>query len=184
MSSNPCIKCKEHCCIGPIGTFITIHDAKRISDFTGKKMKEFCVFDNISKDPHFQRYLVKNKDHSYFKISKTGKILHLKSKPNDECIFLKDKQCTIHGARPLVCKIFPIGYKFDGSLCYFEEDEYCGFMDKDMEITCKNIGMTIEEVKKVVAQHLKEVEEYKKYEKYFLDGKNVEEVWEVISKNK
>ncbi len=179
---HPCVKCKEHCCIGPVGTFITIKDAKRMSDFSGMKMDEFCVFANISKDKVFQDYLIKTKDHSYFKITDTCKVLQLKSKDNDECIFLKDLKCEVHLARPLVCKIFPIGYNFDGSLCYFEEDEYCKFMHKDINITCKNIGMTIDEIKKIVKQHLEEVEEYKKYEKYFLEGKSVEEVWEIVDK--
>tara|TARA_Y100000034_G_scaffold89941_1_gene108312 strand:+ start:8052 stop:8609 length:558 start_codon:yes stop_codon:yes gene_type:complete len=179
---NPCTKCKEHCCIGPIGTFITIHDAKRMSDYSKLPMNEFCFFGNISKDPKWQKVLMDEKDHSYFKISSTGKILQLKSKDNDECIFLKDFKCEVHPSRPLVCKIFPVGYKFDGSLCYFEEDEYCKFMHEDVCVTCKNIGLSIDEVKKIVKQHLEEVEQYKKYEKYFLEDKSVEEVWEIVSK--
>lgn len=182
MIENPCIKCKEHCCIGPIGTFITIRDAKRIADYTKMPMSEFCFYGNISKDKKWQKELVKDRDHSYFKISDRGKVLQLRARDNGECIFLKDLKCTVHEAKPLVCKIFPIGYRFDGSLCYFGEDSYCKFMDKDIEKTCAKIGLSVNEVKAIVRKHLDEVKEYKEYEKYFLEGNNVEEVWAIINK--
>lgn len=182
MVENSCINCGEHCCIGPVGTFITLRDAERIANFTGIRMNKFCIFAEISKDKEWQKELMKDRDHSYFEISGSGKVLQLKAKDNEECIFLKDRKCSIHEVKPLVCRIFPIGYKSDGSLCYFGEDSYCRFMDKDIKKTCKRIGFTISQIKKLVKQHLKELEEYKEYEKYFIEGKSVEEVWGIIKK--
>jgi len=179
---HPCLKCKEHCCIGPIGTFLTLEDAKRISDFTKKKMSDFCFYGNIASDKKEQEFLMLTKDHSYFEISNTGKILQLRAKKNGECIFLDKLKCKVYDSRPLVCRIFPVGYKKNGKLCFFEEDEYCSLMDKKChKQTAKNIGLSVNEVKRLVKQHVHEIENYRKYEKYFIEGLSSEEVYKKIN---
>lgn len=166
MKSNPCINCKEHCCIGDYGTFATLHDLKRIAEFTEKKPEEFAKYDDICGDLNAQEELMKKKDHSYFEYTNNGKILQLKSKENKECIFLKDNKCEIYPVRPLICKIFPIGFrKNNGELKIFiePEDKYCKFTEKEsLNHILEYLGYTREEALKLINQFLDEVEIFKK----------------------
>lgn len=170
-NKHPCETCKEHCCIGDYGTFLTLRDAERISKQLNQKLEEFCFYGPICQDEEGQKELMEDKDHSYFEYTDNGKVLQLKSKSNKECIFLKDKRCMAYEARPLICRIFPIGFrKIDGKLKIFiePEDKYCKFTEKDCLkhiLTCLNY--TSEEVLILISQFLKEIEEYKEYSKEF-----------------
>lgn len=78
---------------------------------------EFFEFKNIKNN--FTTVSLKNKNYSLFVT------LSLKQK-NNACIFLKNKECTIYSARPLICRLFP-NFKF-----YGEEFSFCK-LDKSAE---------------------------------------------------
>ncbi len=165
LNIHPCVRCKEHCCIGCYGTFITLGDLKRIAKATGKKPQEFATYADISSDPEEQEEVIKERTHSYFEYSKDGKILQLKSKPNGECIFLKDLKCSIYNSRPLICKIFPIGFrktKEGVKLLIEEEDEHCpATAGKSIPDILKFLGFSEKEAMQLITQFLEEIEEYK-----------------------
>lgn len=51
---------------------------------------------------------------------------YLKAKPDGACIFLGPKGCKVHGDRPLVCRIYPLGrtVEADGSERYREVEPH------------------------------------------------------------
>ncbi len=187
MSQNkhPCETCKEHCCIGDYGTFLTLRDADRISKHTGKKIEEFCFYGPICQDPEEQKEVMEDRDHSYFEYCDNGKVLQLKSKENKECIFLEDKKCIVYPVRPLICKIFPIGFRrIDGELKIFiePEDKYCKFTEKNcMKHILNCLNYTSAQALHLINQFLKETDEYKEYSKEF-EEKSPSEVLKSLKK--
>ena len=166
MGSNPCVSCREHCCIGDYATFVTLGDVRRIAKFTGRPPDEFAKYDDICADPEGQEELMEEKDHSYFEYDKSGKVLQLKAKDNGECIFLKDMKCTIYPARPLVCRIFPIGFRKEGDsfrMLVEEEDISCPIAaDGSLSGIFRFLGYDKEKANSLIKQFLEEVEEYRK----------------------
>lgn len=166
MKSNPCVNCKEHCCIGEYGTFATLHDIKRIAEFTGKNSEEFAKYDDICDDHEGQKELMEDKDHSYFEYCDNGKILQLKSKDDGECIFLKDRKCEVYPARPLICKIFPIGFRKRASrikIIIEPEDRYCLVTKKNsLNHILDFLSFTNAEATTLIRQFLDEAEIFKK----------------------
>ena len=106
-----CLNCENHCCIGDYATFLTLNDAKRISEETGIPVDEFCFYAPICADKEGHEELMQSKDHTYFDFSQSGNILQLKANKDKSCFFLKDKKCAIYNTRPLICRIFPFWYK-------------------------------------------------------------------------
>jgi len=166
MKQNPCIKCRYHCCIGDYGTFATIQDIKRIAEYTRKKPEDFAKYDDICSDKEEQEDLMKARSHSYFEYTEDGKILQLKSKKNGECIFLKDMRCTIYSVRPLICRIFPVGFrKRDGmvKILVEEEDRHCPVARKaDIKDILRFLNLTDDKASALIKQFLREVGIYKK----------------------
>jgi len=169
LKSNPCAGCDEHCCVGEYATFLTFGDVKRISSFASLEPDYFCFYGPICSDNEGQKELLESKDHSYFGYGSDGDILQLRAGKGGECIFLKDMKCSIYLARPLICKIFPIGFKkVDGKVELFIEDEdsHCAFTDiKSVDKIHDCLGRTKEESLKLINQFLEEVEDYKKFSK-------------------
>lgn len=54
---------------------------------------------------------------------------YLCKSPNSECVFLKDKRCSIHTHRPGFCRLFPLGrvYHEDGSFSYIIQIHECPY---------------------------------------------------------
>lgn len=163
---NPCLKCKEHCCIGEYGTFVTLGDIKRISKFTKLTPDKFAKYDDICSDPEEQKELMKEHDHSYFEYTDKGRVPQLKSNKKGECIFFKDKKCEIYSVRPLICRIFPIGFRKekDGTRIFIEEeDKYCKITKKNsLNHILDILNMTGAEAAALIKQFLDEIEEFKK----------------------
>lgn len=169
--NNPCKTCKEHCCIGDYGTFLTLRDAERISKHLKKDIEDFCFYGDICQDKQGQEELMKDKDHSYFEYCDNGKVLQLKSKNNKECIFLENKKCVVYPVRPLICQIFPIGFrKINRKLKLFiePEDKYCKITKKEsLNHILKFLGCTKQKALSLINKFLKEIKEYKEYSKDF-----------------
>lgn len=163
-----CDTCKNHCCIGDYGTLLTLHDAKRISKSTGMPVDEFCYYGPICTDKEGQEELMQDKDHTYFDFSDSGKVLQLKARDDGSCIFLKDKKCSVYHTRPLICRIFPLWYKKVSKrtkLIIDDDVGECWIPAPSMQDTFKNLGYTEQEIKSLVKQFQKEIQEYQKYEK-------------------
>lgn len=179
MKSNPCIGCEEHCCIGDYATFVTLGDVKRISAFTSLEPDKFCFYGPICVDKNGQKELLDRKDHSYFEYDSSGSILQLKASKDGECVFLKDMKCSIYESRPLICKIFPVGFRKVNDkieLCIEDEDSHCAFTDiKSVDKIHKCLGRTKKESLKLITQFFEEVDDYKKRSEE-LKKKSVSEV--------
>ena len=39
---------------------------------------------------------------------------YLKNQPDGACVFLTDRECRVHGDRPLVCRLYPLGQTVTG----------------------------------------------------------------------
>ena len=169
LKSNPCVGCEEHCCVGEYATFVTFGDVKRISEFTGLEPDVFCVYAPICSDKKGQKELLKEKDHAYFGYGSDGDILQLRACKGGECIFLKDMKCSIYASRPLICKIFPVGFKKvnDKVELFIEvEDSHCAFTDiKSVDKIHDCLGRSKEESLKLIEQFLEEVDVYKRFSK-------------------
>ena len=87
-----CIKCRR-CCIGEGVVFISAEEVRNI-----------CKFLGIQKEKFVKKYC------SFYK----GRLI-LKSKPNKECIFLKEEGCQIYPVRPSQCRDFPFKWRYEGA---------------------------------------------------------------------
>ncbi len=119
MSKNLCSGC-DLCC-RKYKIYLFPQEANKIA----KKIK-------ISNEKFAEKYLdyylelfnFKNTKNNFFTVTANKKnyllfaTFSLKQK-NNSCIFLKNKECTIYSARPLICKLFP-NFKF-----YNEEFSFC-----------------------------------------------------------
>lgn len=166
---NICSGCTESCCIGDYGTFVTLQDVMRISSYTGMAPAQFAEYGNICDDPDGQKELMEEKSHSYFEYTASGKILKLKSTPDKKCMFLEADSCKIRQVRPLICRIFPLGFrKKKGKITLFmeKEDSYCRVAKKNsVSDVLKFIELTEKEAIQLIKQFLDEVEEYKEAER-------------------
>jgi Fe-S-cluster containining protein len=79
-----CLQC-GHCCRGDGVVRITKRDARHIAAFLDITVQEF-----------YHRYTYPMNDEYW-----------LKDKHNKECIFLEDKRCVVHDAKPQQCKDYP-----------------------------------------------------------------------------
>jgi Fe-S-cluster containining protein len=167
--NNLCSGCTESCCIGDYGTFLTLQDVKRISAYTGLAPGQFSEYGNICDDPDGQKELMEEKSHSYFEYTSSGKILKIKSKHDKRCIFLENNACQIRPVRPLICRIFPLGFrKNNGKITLFieQEDSYCRVAEKNsVPDILKFLELTEKEARQLITLFLDEVEGYKNAEK-------------------
>lgn len=166
---NICSGCTESCCIGDYGTFVTLQDVNRISSYTGLAPAQFAEYGSICDDPEGQKELMEEKSHSYFEYTASGKILKLKSTIDKKCVFLKDGACKIRTSRPLICRIFPLGFrrtKDKITLFVENEDGYCR-MTKTASVQdiLNSLGLTEKEALQLIKQFLDEVEKYKEAER-------------------
>lgn len=111
-----CKNCSNetHCCIfnHDAGfTFVSVNDAYKIAKDTGKNFGEFLDYSTLSKK---SLDALKRDDEMYegalrlSLLDSHNRILRLKKKEDGKCVFLSDKgKCTIYGARPNVCRIYP-----------------------------------------------------------------------------
>jgi len=112
MVKDICSRCPRfiHCCKFDTSgfVFIGIKDAVKISSKFNLKYKDFLEFKQL---PAKTRYLLsRSPKHSEgylrFKQLVKGKLLVLKTRKNNDCIFYDDG-CKIYDSRPLICRIYP-----------------------------------------------------------------------------
>jgi uncharacterized protein len=82
-----CTECGKCCTGGPGYVWITEEEIVEMAEFL-----------NISPDV-FKKTYVRRKDNRYALIEKKSQ--------NYDCVFLKDKKCSIYKARPKQCRTFP-----------------------------------------------------------------------------
>ncbi len=105
---------ESHCCTfdHEAGfTFLTPQDAQRIQKATGKQFLEFVEYTHL---PKKAITALKNDDPAlegairYSQLDSRGRILRLKKKADNTCIFLeKNGKCGIYASRPNICRIYP-----------------------------------------------------------------------------
>jgi Fe-S-cluster containining protein len=113
---NNCKICKRsvHCCIFKKKqgfAFVDIKTAEKIKQKTGKEFFEFLDYSPL---PFKIVAAMKNED-DYLEgsmrvelLDKKNRLLRLKIKDNEHCIFLNDKRrCEIYSIRPNICRIYP-----------------------------------------------------------------------------
>ncbi len=119
MFQNLCSGC-DLCC-RKYKIYLFPQEAKAIAEklkVSGKKFAEKHL------DYYLELFDFKNTKNNFFTATVNKKnyllfvTLSLKQK-NNSCIFLKNKECTIYSARPLICRLFP-NFKF-----YDEEFSFC-----------------------------------------------------------
>lgn len=165
-----CYKAGGGCCRCEI--FLTLSDAKRISEKTGKKVKEFVAF---RKAPKYYSEL--NKDDPEFNfLFRESKLLFMKTDKKRNCVFLGSKGCSIFDVRPRICRLMPFWYERDGKgkvsvfLCKEDniDDENCSVSEKffNEEKVEKSLA-GINETRKSMTETAKlAVKEYAKYNEY------------------
>jgi Fe-S-cluster containining protein len=112
-----CKICKRsvHCCIFKKKegfVFVGIKTAEKIRQETGKRFSEFLDFSSL---PNKIVDAMKNEE-DYLEgsmrfdlLDKKNRLLRLKIKENENCIFLNDKRrCDIYDIRPNICRIYPL----------------------------------------------------------------------------
>ncbi|NQT06361.1 MAG: YkgJ family cysteine cluster protein [Candidatus Omnitrophica bacterium] len=97
MTDFQCLVCGE-CCKWPGFVYISEDDVARMSRHLS--LKEFDFVNRYAEIVHRPR-------------------LNLKTKENGECIFLDDKVCAIHAAKPIQCATFPDQWKIN------DLEKYC-----------------------------------------------------------
>jgi len=108
MAKDICSRCPRHihCCKFDTSgfVFIGIKDALKI----GSKLKDFLEFKKLSaKTKYLLRKAPKySEGYLRFKQLVGGKLLVLKTKKNNDCIFYDDG-CLVYDHRPLICRIYP-----------------------------------------------------------------------------
>lgn len=182
---NHCKICKRsvHCCIFKKKegfVFVGIKDAKRIKIKTDKNFSDFLDYSPLS------RKLVNamKNEGDYLEgairndlLDKQKRLLRLKIKENEHCIFLNDKRrCEIYDIRPNICRIYPFWAMrlLNGKLKVIGHDENtgCGII-KELQTKSgnskENIDLEnvlskkrIEEIKSIMRNIEKENNYYKK----------------------
>ena len=110
-----CSKCPVlvHCCINPPKdgfVAVGIKDAEKIKKETGKPFHEFLDFSMLSDE--MVKDCREDFEGSEGKLRASmfvdNRILRLKVKSNNECIFLdSEKKCSIYHLRPSICSMYP-----------------------------------------------------------------------------
>ena len=100
---EPCASCGGKCC-NRFAVPITHLDVARLVEFTGKKPHEFCSLEdaqNISQNPYPKVFVMEEG-------KLVEKLLVLKRNKNNWCVFFaRSNGCTVHNARPVVCRAYP-----------------------------------------------------------------------------
>jgi Fe-S-cluster containining protein len=179
---NHCKICQRnvHCCIFKKKegfAFVSIKNAEEIKQKTGKKYTEFLDYSPLPKK------IVDAMQHEDFYLEgamriklldQNNRLLRLKIKENEHCIFLNDKRrCAIYNIRPHICRIYPFWTikLLSGKLKVIKHDENpkCGIIkelqkmsgDKtDFEKALKN--KQVKEIKEIMKNIEKENIHYKK----------------------
>lgn len=104
-----------------------------------------------------------------YKQSINSKIPALKTKVNGDCIFLKNKKCSIYNVRPNICRMYPywaINLK-DGKIVIIKHDHEsnCNYLKKTLSIDEKyNLIDTFKKIKLEEKDYKKSINNYS----YFL----------------
>lgn len=158
---NKCLLCskKYHCCINPPSKgYVTVYidEARKIKNKTGLNYNEFLTFKKLPEK-------LADESKADFKgtearlrasIMINNRILRLKTKKNNECVFLnKKKQCIIYRIRPTICRMYPFWFKNEKGkikIVIHSGCEYCGLIDN--KLTKKQLNQLKRTAKKIEKQ--------------------------------
>ena len=165
--ATPCDKCDAKCCKFYTVT-ITAFDLARLVEF---RKREFCHRQNgvllrheaQSASLDFVTYKPASEvrstmDHPFF-LRKDGRLgeyfMCLKRDPEETCVLYSGGHlCSVHPARPLVCRIYPFRETETGAIGY-KKKHRC-------PVEWKKSAKLVEEVKKKLAKQARELSEYGK----------------------
>jgi Fe-S-cluster containining protein len=156
---------KIFCCINPRKeegfVTISIEDAKKIREKTGKKFQDFLDYSKLSKKA--LQSCEDDKENS--EIIKEGRVLRLKMGKDGRCVFLKNNQCSVYEIRPLLCRMYPFWYRKTKSgkieIELFDRNEPCRMSKANtskLKIPRKEMAI----LKKIARKMEKETKHYKK----------------------
>ena len=174
---NVCLDCKKkyHCCINPKSkgyVMVNIDEAMRLKQITGLDYDDFLTFSKLPKKlvTDSKNDIISTEARFRSDMMIDGKILRLKTKNNDECIFLENGKCSVYDIRPTICQLYPYWFeevKGKVELIIHQGCEYCKLIDEDHEhtkLTVKQKNDLIKTAKRVIKQK----NHYKKYIKEFV----------------
>ncbi|MFA5406287.1 MAG: YkgJ family cysteine cluster protein [Candidatus Nanoarchaeia archaeon] len=175
---NVCLDCKQknHCCINlPSEGYVTINldEAKMIKDKTGLDYSDFLTFTKLPEE-----LVIASRDdyagtEARFRsgMMLNGRILRLKIKDNNECVFFEKGKCGIYHIRPTICQMYPYWFKKTRQgvieLIVHQGCDYCKLIDEihqQDKLTLKQKNELIITAKKIIKQK----EYYKKHIKEFI----------------
>lgn len=171
---NICLKCpkKYHCCINPRSkgyAAVNIDEALLIKKKTGQDFKKFLLFTKLPKRLASLSKADKAGTEARFRagMMTDDRILRLKTKKNNECVFLKNGKCSIYSIRPTICRIYPYWFKAGNGrieLVVHQGCEHCDLLSDKLAQKQKND--LIKTAKKIIKQR----DYYKKHIKEFIAG--------------
>jgi len=187
---DECVKNDEDCCSSYYTRFVTLGDVRRIARFL-EKQKEGVFRQGKKETPSarksgFLRYaelsdydkrteLYAKRPHNYYyDLARDGKVLQIREKKNRACMFFrKDGSCRIYPSRPLACRVFPFWFSDRGKIIVdnngFDCPIACGKKplnenpsEAGIRSGLRKIGYKKSEIKELISQLMKEIEEYRK----------------------
>ncbi len=96
LSKFECQRCNE-CCRKPGFVYLDLDEAQAISDFLKMDLRDFTD--------------------QYCELQDRRRLV-LKKHPDEACIFLDPKGCTIHPVKPRQCQEFPLKWRTPASFDY------------------------------------------------------------------
>jgi Fe-S-cluster containining protein len=137
------------------------------------KPAEFLRYAELKDNDKGTELYLKKPHGYYYDLAADGKILQIRDGRKGECLFFEKGSCTIYPVRPLVCRVYPFWFSEKGNII---ADNNC----LDCPIVCgkkplnkspsaaatkagiRKIGYTENELKRLLSQLRKEMEEYRK----------------------
>ena len=170
---SECVKNDEDCCSSFHTRFVTLGDAERIAEFLGKKPADFITYAEL-KDNDKQTELYTKKPHGYYyDLAAGGRILQLRTRMNGACLFFEKGSCRIYPERPLACRAYPFWFSERGKIIAdnngFDCPIVCGKKPlkenppaSEIRSALRKIGYSEKEMKRLLSQLRKEIDEYRK----------------------
>ncbi|MBE5040520.1 YkgJ family cysteine cluster protein [Ructibacterium gallinarum] len=115
-----CVQCGE-CCRNRHDILLNPHDLYRIAGFLKMELQEVI-------EKYCETYIG---DNSRLPVVRVKSKIH-----NEVCAFLRNGKCGIHGAKPAVCALFPLGRAVSpiGEIRYFLQKVECAAKDTKIKV--------------------------------------------------
>lgn len=156
-----CAKIQKTCCQEDV-TFVALTggDIERISTYTGRE--DFYELQAVAEElidiyANPARFSEDDRIYVTCLFDSKGRRNILKKNKNNECCFITDTGCLLpHDIRPLICRIYP--YEWNDRREVWIEAGYCPKeLFKDNEDLIRKVGLSEEEVKRLVNQFYDEI---------------------------